>query len=71
VISHAAILVDISATGARLGGEDLPSVGELLEISVGKVRGFALVRWVRAGECGVAFDGQLGPADVHFRRAQV
>jgi hypothetical protein len=69
--SHAASLVDVSATGARLHSEDLPAVGELVELSMGKVRAFALVRWVSGNECGLAFDGQLAAAEVKSLRKQV
>src|SRR4051794_19370505 len=69
--SHAASLVDISATGARLRGEDLPAVGELVEVSIGKVRAFSLVKWVSGNECGLAFDGRLAAADVKLLRKQV
>ena len=69
--SHAATLVDISATGARLRGDDLPARGDLVELSIGNVRAFGIIKWVRAGQCGVAFDGPLAAADVELLRDQV
>ena len=62
--SHAAVLIDVSLTGARVRGDDLPHEGEELIIAVEGVRTFGSVHWVRDGECGIHFDDPLPPADV-------
>jgi hypothetical protein len=58
-------LLDVSATGAKISIDPHPPphAGELLVV---EVRAFGLVahlagkvRWVRAGECGIAFDETL------------
>ena len=69
--SHAAVLVDLSCTGARLSGEDLPETGEELMLAVGNLRAFATVIWTGAGECGVHFDVPLASGDVALVRCEV
>lgn len=69
--THAARLVDVSTTGARLRDEDLPAVDEVLELTVGNVRAFAIVRWVSNGECGIAFEPPLTEPEVTSLRHQV
>lgn len=62
--SHDAQLIDISRTGARLSGNDLPNEGDELIVTVGGVRAFGCVAWQHDGECGIAFDGPLPAMDV-------
>lgn len=50
-----AVLVDLSATGARLRGNDLPPPGEELYFSVLKLKTVAVVRWRTDTECGLQF----------------
>jgi hypothetical protein len=69
--SHAATLVDVSATGARLKGSDLPGAGELAELRIGDVCAFGIVRWVADGECGLVFEVPLRPIDVASVRGEV
>jgi len=69
--SHPAVLVDISATGARLRTTDLPQFGEELMVNVESVRAFGCVAWVRGDQFGVAFDDALQPADVHKLRCRL
>ena len=66
--AHSAILVDLSPTGARVRGEDLPETADELMFAVEKVRAFGKVAWNAGGECGIEFDGPLPPADVHAVR---
>ena len=68
--SHGAELVDLSSTGARLRGDDLPLKGEELMVTVGRVRGFGRVVWSRYGQCGVAFDSDLDETEVEEVRAR-
>ena len=53
--SYQTLLVDISATGARVKGDDLPPVGAELCVVVEQVKTFATVVWRREAECGVQF----------------
>ena len=52
--SHSAVLADVSSTGARLRGPQLPPMGEELLLSIGVVRAFGSVIWSESEECGVA-----------------
>lgn len=69
--SHPAVLVDISATGARLRTADLPQFGEELMVNVESVRAFGAVAWVRGDQFGIAFDDPLEPMDVHQLRCRL
>jgi hypothetical protein len=69
--SHDAELVDISPTGARLTGDDLPELGEDFILVVEGIRTFGSVAWVDEGQCGVLFDGPLPAAEVQALRAKV
>jgi hypothetical protein len=59
-----AALVDLSSTGARLRGFDLPGEGEIVSLTLDCVRAFGSVAWVREGECGVEFEAPLLPFEV-------
>ena len=63
--SHAARLVDLSATGARLKGDDLPPPDEDLILAVENVSAYGVVKWRRLGFCGIEFDAPLPPLAVH------
>ena len=69
--SHEAVLVDISRTGARLTGEDLPQIGDDFILAIEGIRTFGWVAWSAADECGVTFDGPLPAADVEAVREKV
>jgi hypothetical protein len=45
--THQTVLVDISATGARLKGDELPPVGAELCVTVEQVKTFATAMWRR------------------------
>lgn len=62
--SHEAHLIDISQTGARLSGNDLPNENDELVIALGPVRAFGCVAWKHDCECGIAFDGPVPAIDV-------
>jgi hypothetical protein len=49
------VLVDISATGARVQGAELPAVQEQLYFSAGGLRTVATVKWRSDLDCGVQF----------------
>lgn len=69
--SHSAVLIDLSSTGARIGGEHLPEKGEELLLSVGKLRAFGTVKWVAGRECGVHLDAPLATEDIAEIQGQV
>lgn len=69
--SHSAELADVSSTGARLRGPQLPDMGEELLLSIDVVRAFGSVIWSEAGECGVAFDCPLAPDEEQVLRQRV
>ena len=61
--TRSAILVDVSATGAKLRGRNLPGLSEELFVTIDGTMAFATVAWEDGEECGVAFDSPLKPAD--------
>ena len=61
--SHSAVLLDVSATGARMRGPGLPNLDEELFVTVDQVIGFGTVVWSRGDERGVAFDPPLAPKE--------
>jgi PilZ domain-containing protein len=62
--SRVAVLVDLSATGARLGGRGLPPCGEVLSLKIDCVRAFGSIAWTSEAECGVEFDVPLPSFEV-------
>ena len=62
--SHSAVVVDLSQTGVRVRGDDLPAAEDELIIGVEGVRTFGTVSWLRDDECGIAFDEPLPANDV-------
>lgn len=59
-----AVLVDLSATGARLKGPVLPPIGEEVLFSVLTVEAMATVRWRSGAECGLQFIEPLSQREV-------
>ena len=45
--------------------------GELVELSMARVRTFGLVKWVLGEQCGIAFDAKLDCEDVDLLREHV
>jgi hypothetical protein len=68
--SISVIVPDLSETGAKLQGRDLPSAGERLLINFGETGLFATVAWSRRDECGIVFDGQLDTRGVAQLRSE-
>jgi hypothetical protein len=62
--TQSADLVDVSLTGAKLSGCDLPAVGQNLFIAFERVEVFATVVWSQAGECGIRFDEPISQDDL-------
>lgn len=61
--SHSAQVVDVSSSGVRLRGDELPKMGEDLVMSIEDVRAFGTVAWSDHGECGVELDPPLSADD--------
>ncbi|HKP34960.1 MAG TPA: PilZ domain-containing protein [Sphingomicrobium sp.] len=66
-----AVLADVSATGARLRGANLPGAEEPVSVRMDCVRAFGIVAWSEAGECGVEFEPPLPEFEVERLRREV
>lgn len=62
------VVADLSCTGIRLSGDDVPEKGELLEIKLDKLGAFGVVVWSSSEQCGVAFEPSLREFDVEKLR---
>jgi hypothetical protein len=69
--SGGAALLDISATGARLGGKNLPSADQGFVLKINKVEAFATVAWVADHMIGIAFDEPLQDGQVRALQQEV
>lgn len=49
-------LLNLSMSGARLGGEHLPAPGQEVLALIGRLEAFATVVWPEGNECGIKFD---------------
>jgi hypothetical protein len=59
-----ALLVDLSKTGAKLRGHNLPEKDEDLALNVEGVTTFGWVAWSRMGYCGITFDSALATDNI-------
>ena len=59
--SGKAFLADVSSTGARLRGEELPKAGEDLVVNFDGETVFAMTAWSVDDHCGLTFDPPLPP----------
>lgn len=66
-----AVLVDVSRTGARLSGDNLPHEGEELVVTMDRLKTFARVAWSGGGQCGLTFDLPLPPEEIHRLKQNV
>lgn len=66
--AHGAVLLDLSANGARLRGNDLPRLGDELLMSVESLKAFGTVVWSDGPECGIVFAETLHPAVIQSVR---
>ena len=66
--SRSAILADVSSTGARVRGTDLPAMGEDLIVNIETVQAFGTVVWSDSGECGIVFEPALDSNDETYLR---
>jgi len=68
--SRVVIVEDISTTGAKLTGDDLPRLGEDVWIKAGPVDAFGTVVWADEFVCGVTFEQPLSAVEDDFIRAE-
>ena len=54
--SHTVDLLDLSASGAKLGGCDLPSPGQDVLMLIGRLEAFGTVVWREQDRSGIEFD---------------
>jgi hypothetical protein len=64
--SRVVIVEDISTSGAKLTGEELPKLGEDVWIKAGPVDAFGTVVWVVDFVCGVTFEQPLNRTEEEF-----
>ena len=69
--SHTALLVDVSSSGARLRTPNLPSEGDELFVTIGKVKAFGTVAWASSGQFAMAFDDPLGADELEMLHQNV
>ena len=68
--SRVVIVEDISTTGAKLTGDELPKLGEDVWIKAGPVDAFGTVVWADEFVCGVTFEQPLSASEDDFIRAE-
>ena len=66
--SRSAVLVDVSSTGARVRGPDLPAMGEELIVNIDSVQAFGSVVWSDSGECGIVFEPAIHADEEQYLR---
>jgi len=69
--TRSAIIVDVSATGARLRGKDLPPKWADFFINVDGVVTFGTVQWEDGDDRGIAFDAPLTGDDLSLLQSKV
>jgi hypothetical protein len=62
--SRSVIVSDLSPTGARFDGHDLPGTGEEVLMVAGAHEAFAKVVWRTDKKCGVHFDDTLADEEL-------
>ena len=67
---HHVNLLDVSRTGARLEGGELPAVGKDVVLQCGEIDTFGTVVWHSGEQCGLHFDEPIsGPELIALRNA--
>ncbi len=67
--SRSAVLLDVSSTGAKVKGTDLPEAGGFVKFKVEGTEVYATVQWCDGEMCGIAFETALTAFQVdHVRR---
>jgi hypothetical protein len=65
---YPAVLLDISRTGARMGGTNLPPVGQQVIFRAENVCAFGEVVWREANRCAIEFETPIAAAEVQHLR---
>jgi hypothetical protein len=65
---HRAAIIDLSRSGARLAGPDLPPEGDELIFKAENAQALGRVIWATRNECGVSFDNAMSAVDVQRLR---
>ena len=60
--SKSVVVEDVSTTGAKVRGRDLPAPGKQVLIWMEGLDVLGSVAWSRSGECGIRFDASLDAA---------
>ena len=68
--SMSVLVPDLSETGARLQGRNLPAPRERLLINFGQTGIFATVAWSGPDQCGIVFDKPLDKRGVAQLRSE-
>jgi hypothetical protein len=68
--SRSVMISDVSASGARLGGRDLPAPGDDVLMVVGSQDRMGKVVWRTVEECGLSLDESLGPTHIEQMKSE-
>lgn len=68
--SSSVVVLDVSSTGARIEGRDLPDVGKDIVLRCGDVDTFGVIAWASEWRRGIHFDEPLSAAEVVELRNQ-
>jgi hypothetical protein len=69
--SHEVVLVDVSSSGARFRGPNLPEAGDELFVSIENIKAFGTVVRIEGHEFAMAFDQPLKSEDLVTLRNKV
>jgi len=69
--AHSSVVIDVSASGARLRGHDLPHCHADLPVTVAGISAFGTIAWADGNERGAAFDAPLSARDKRLLRQKV
>lgn len=67
--SRSIVVRDISATGAALGGRDLPPAGDDVMMVVGTFDSLGRVVWRSGDHCGISFDEPIRADQIEQMKA--
>jgi hypothetical protein len=68
-LQHPATVIDVSRTGARVAGRNLPQEGQEVTIQVGSLKAPGLVVWSDTNVCAIEFDIPIAAVEVQQLRA--
>lgn len=68
--SYSVMVTDVSATGAKLRGRNLPPVGSELLLTVGTAQHLARIAWSEKEKCGILFDNALSGPEIDYLKSE-